>query len=119
MSADRWSRAAAALLAAALLGPLRARAADLERGKQVFIDRCAPCHGDHGAGDGPAAAAMTPKPRNFQDPDFWRGRTVVQLKLVVKQGKPGTLMAPFEGVLSDGEIDAVVDYLQSFRPRSR
>ena len=90
---------------------------DATRGKSVYETRCAPCHGSEGGGDGPAAAAITPKPRNFRDPDFWRGRSAAQLKLVVKQGRPGTLMAPFEGVLSEAEIDDVVAYIQSFRPR--
>jgi cytochrome c oxidase cbb3-type subunit 2/cytochrome c oxidase cbb3-type subunit I/II len=85
-------------------------------GQSVYDLRCAPCHGTAGGGDGPAAAAITPKPRNFRDAEFWKGRTVEQLRLVVKQGRPGTLMPPFEGVLSDAEIDDVVAYVQSFRP---
>ena len=85
-------------------------------GQRVFVERCAPCHGDAGGGDGPAAAAITPPPRNFRDPAFWRGRAEQQIRLIVRDGKPGTMMAPFQGVLSDAEIDGVVAYLQSFRP---
>ena len=94
----------------------QARAAAEAAGRQVYETRCTPCHGVGGAGDGPAAAAMEPKPRNFRDPGFWKGRSTEQLRLVVTQGRPGTLMAPFEGVLSRAEIDAVVAYVQSFRP---
>jgi mono/diheme cytochrome c family protein len=105
-------------LAATLLCAAPALAAEEgERGRDVYEVRCAPCHGSTGAGDGPAAAAITPKPRNFRDPDFWKGRTPVQLRLVVKHGRPGTLMAPFEGVLSEDEIDDVVAYVQTFRRR--
>ena len=88
------------------------------RGESIYSVRCAPCHGANGGGDGPAAAGITPKPRNFHDPDFWRGRAAEQLRLVVRQGKPGTLMPPFEGVLSTAEVDDVVGYLQGFRPAS-
>jgi len=98
----------------AAAAPADARA----RGESIYSVRCAPCHGANGAGDGPAAAGITPKPRNFRDPDFWRGRTVEQLRLVVRQGKPGTLMPPFEGVLSAAEVDDVVGYVQGFRPAS-
>jgi mono/diheme cytochrome c family protein len=111
---------AVALLGGGLIGAGPAWAADAPdaqgKGKDVYEIRCAPCHGANGAGDGPAAAALNPRPRNFRDADFWKGRTVQQLRLVVKQGRPGTLMTPFEGVLSDAEIDAVVAYVQAFRP---
>ena len=117
--------AARSLLLASLLAPVACggderRAAggaapDLATGKAGYETRCAPCHGVEGGGNGPAAAAIDPKPRNFRDPGFWQGRTLQQLRLVVKQGKPGTLMAPFEGVLSDAEIDDVIGYVQSFR----
>ncbi|HLK10138.1 MAG TPA: cytochrome c [Candidatus Binatia bacterium] len=105
--------AAAALLAAAV----PAGAADGALGKQVFLERCSACHGEHGFGDGPAANAIVPRPRNFHDPEFWKGRTPEALRAVVEHGKGTTSMMPaFEGVLSDAQIDAVVDYLQSFRP---
>ena len=99
---------------AMLDAPCALAASDL--GHRVFVERCAACHGDNGGGDGPAAAAITPPPRNFRDPAFWRGRTEQQLRLIVRDGKPGTMMAPFQGVLSDAEIDGVVAYLQTFRP---
>ena len=115
----RWVERLAALLAAAVLWNGAVWAADATRGKGVYESRCAPCHGDRGGGDGPAAAALEPKPRNFLAPEFWQGRTTTQLRLVVKSGKPGTLMAPFEGVLSDAEIDDVVAYVETFRPPAR
>jgi high-affinity iron transporter len=111
----RRRRAAGLALA---LGVMAAPAlgADAVDGKAVYEIRCAPCHGDSGEGNGPAAAALEPKPRNFRDAAFWRGRSRTSLKLVVEQGRPGTMMAPFKGVLSDAEIDGVVRYVESFRP---
>jgi len=38
--------------------------------EEIFTTRCQTCHGPEGAGDGPGAAALAPKPRNFQDPAF-------------------------------------------------
>lgn len=35
--------------------------------KEIFATRCAACHGPDGRGDGPGAAAMVPKPRNYHD----------------------------------------------------
>lgn len=94
---------------------VRAEPAAEPTGRRVFVERCAPCHGEDGNGDGPAAAALEPRPRNLRDPAFWQGRGTEQLRAIVRQGKPGTMMQPFADVLSDGEIDAVVAYLGRFR----
>jgi high-affinity iron transporter len=94
----------------------RAQADDAVLGKKVYGERCSPCHGESGGGDGPAAAAIKPSPRNFRDAEFWRARTSAQLRATVRDGRPGTMMAPFAGTLSEAEIDAVVGYLATFRP---
>lgn len=39
-------------------------------GMEAFKSRCAPCHGESGHGDGPASAALTPKPRNYTDTNW-------------------------------------------------
>ena len=109
-------RSTAAAFAALTLALCGRRAPAADDGKVVYEIRCAPCHGSAGTGDGPAAAALEPKPRNFRDPGFWRGRSRTSLKLTVEQGRPGTMMSPFKGVLSDAEIDDVVSYVESFRP---
>ncbi len=45
---------------------------ELEQGKTVYngIGACASCHGAAGMGDGPAAAALTPKPRSFASGEY-------------------------------------------------
>jgi mono/diheme cytochrome c family protein len=84
------------------------------RGARIYAERCSGCHGDAGRGDGPAAAALVPRPRDFTDATFWRDRTPDALREVVRKGKPGTMMAPFDGVLGDADIDAVVAFLRTF-----
>ena len=37
----------------------------LDRGKQVYAQKCSVCHGDSGKGDGPSADYSSPRPRNF------------------------------------------------------
>jgi len=91
-------------------------AAESDSGRVIYEQRCAACHGATGDGSGLAAAAMDPRPRNLRDAEFWRGRTAADVRQVVRDGKRGTLMAPFAGALSDAEIDAVVAYVESFRP---
>ena len=43
----------------------RLSAQDTTKGEAIYEKWCAGCHGDTGAGDGPAAAYMLPRPRNF------------------------------------------------------
>src|ERR1043166_2223901 len=38
---------------------------DTSAGKLVYVKWCAGCHGETGAGDGPAAHYMLPRPRDF------------------------------------------------------
>ena len=86
---------------------------------RLYAERCSGCHGDQGGGDGPAAAALIPPPRNFRDAALWRDRTFEQMRTVVKKGKPGTMMPPFDGVLTDAEIDAVTHFVQRFAPPAK
>lgn len=39
----------------------------LAKGKALYSENCAVCHGDSGDGKGPAAAGMSPPPANFMD----------------------------------------------------
>jgi len=41
------------------------KAAGLKAGKSLFDTNCAMCHGNAGKGDGPAGAALNPKPRDL------------------------------------------------------
>jgi mono/diheme cytochrome c family protein len=80
-------------------------------GAKLYAERCGGCHGDTGGGDGPAAAALVPRPKNFHE---LAGKSLDDLRAIVKKGKPGTMLPPFAGVLSDPEIDAVTRHVQRF-----
>ncbi|HYH96241.1 urate hydroxylase PuuD [Hyalangium sp.] len=45
-------------------------ASPAEEARAVFTQRCVPCHGPEGRGNGPSAAALNPKPRNYSDPEW-------------------------------------------------
>lgn len=54
--------------------------------RKVFSTKCVVCHGDHGAGDGPGAAALTPKPRAFSDATWQASVTDDHIKKTIIEG---------------------------------
>lgn len=68
---------------------------DLARAAGLYAQTCASCHGAKGAGDGPAAASLDPKPVAFTDHDRARQRTPLALFQVISQGVSGTAMPSF------------------------
>lgn len=59
---------------------------DVAKGKEIFAQRCVPCHGASGAGDGPASASLDPKPRRFTDPAWQDQVTDEYIEKIVKMG---------------------------------
>ena len=105
----RSNRAISLAAAAALLAAFAARAAEpkktpelLAKGKASFEMNCASCHGPNGAGDGPAAAALDPKPRNLATAPLKGGDKPAQIFATLGKGIPNTAMIAF-GHLSEEE----------------
>jgi mono/diheme cytochrome c family protein len=92
------------------------------RALQLFTDRCAGCHGPRGGGDGPAAAALNPRPRNFADPS-WHGRaTDEHLRAVITRGGAAMglspMMPPSPDLATDRPtLDALVEHLRALMAR--
>jgi mono/diheme cytochrome c family protein len=62
--------------------------------KSLFRSKCVVCHGDHGAGDGPGAAAIVPKPRAFADPEWQASATDEHIKKIILEGGPAVGKSP-------------------------
>ena len=94
-----------------------------ERGRKIYFRACAACHGMRGDGNGPAATGFDPAPRNFRR-GVYKFRTTVSgvlpldedLVRTVREGVPGTEMPRWKSVLSDSDIEAVVQYIKTFSP---
>ena len=80
---------------------------ELAEGKSLYTAKCQICHGANGKGDGPAAAALNPRPADFTDPAFWQNNAEEKIKRTVTSGKGA--MPAFD--LKDDEIKAVADYM--------
>src|SRR4029077_2679078 len=96
-------------------------AQDTTKGKAVYVKWCAGCHGEGGAGDGPAAARMLPRPRNFTGA-IYKIRTTASGELptdadlmrAIDEGLPGSAMPAWKGRLSDAERRDVAAYIKTF-----
>lgn len=85
----------------------------IAKGKKIFAGTCSACHGAEADGQGPAAGALKPPPRNFLDPDakYTRGRSPLDLYATLSEGNPGTAMPGFSASLSVEDRWAVIHYL--------
>ncbi len=60
--------------------------AAVEEAHTMFKTVCATCHGQDGRGDGPAAASLNPKPRNYTDKVWQASVTDDQIKNTILMG---------------------------------
>jgi mono/diheme cytochrome c family protein len=82
----------------------------LDLGSQVYRAHCVQCHGENGAGDGPAAAQFPVAAANFQE---LRPSIAASLR-AVRNGVEGTPMAPWSSQLPEAELSAVAYFVRGF-----
>jgi cytochrome c oxidase cbb3-type subunit I/II len=93
-------------------------------GKEVYGRRCIGCHGEKGDGNGPAAAFLQTKPRDFTKGIFKFHSTQGDnplptdgdLYVTISHGLWGTAMPPWYGISSQDRI-AVIQYIKTFSNR--
>ncbi|MGQ0545141.1 MAG: FTR1 family protein [Betaproteobacteria bacterium] len=71
-------------------------APDLARGKALYAERCAACHGADGRGDGLSAKGLEPPPSSFHDLERMAQRSAYGLYNTITLGVEGTSMASFK-----------------------
>ena len=88
----------------------------------IYMKRCSQCHGEDGDGLGVAADRMYPAPRDFtlglfkykttdSDSEF---PTDDDLRSTIKNGLTGTAMPGWKDLLTDTEIDALIEKIKVF-----
>jgi cytochrome c553 len=105
------------LFAMMVVGAAPVLAADADAGQGKFQQLCATCHGMTGAGDGPAAAALRPRPRDMSDAGWQQDVTDQYLTQVIRNGGPAVglspMMTPFGHALNDQEIQDIVAFIRT------
>ena len=62
------------------------------RGRALFLQHCALCHGDRGDGRGPRREGLSSPPRDFTDPAWRRSTTPRLVYFAIREGRPQTPM---------------------------
>ena len=93
-----------------LKNPYPGNTAALNEGKQLYITNCAPCHGSKGRGDGPAAAALNPKPADHSA-DAVQKETDGSLYWKISEGH--NPMPEYKQALTDKQRWELVDYIRT------
>ncbi|MDZ4711156.1 MAG: cytochrome c [bacterium] len=94
------------------------RSTVLGKGKDLYNANCASCHGETGAGNGPAGATLNPPPRNFVDPSkqIWKnGPKVSNMYVTLQDGIPNTGMGSFANIPPEDRF-SIIQYTQTFDP---
>ncbi len=97
-------------------GPSPAAAA-----QDLYKTRCVPCHGETGKGDGPGAAALTPKPRNYTDAAWQKSVKDEDIKKTILYGGAAVGKSPLmpgnpdlDGDDKKAQLDALVAIVRGF-----
>lgn len=108
------------VLSVVLLVAINASAED--KGKQLYDQWCAQCHGYNGDADAYATEFTLPKPRDFtfgtykfRSTPTGDAPTDEDMIKTIRRGNPGTVMPAWER-FTDEDVRAIVGYIKGFAP---
>jgi mono/diheme cytochrome c family protein len=106
--------------AAALKNPVAATPESIAAGKKAYDANCASCHGNmaQGAERAGIVISIIQEQGGKQAPDLTddksdHGSTDGEIYTVIKKGVPPTMMAGWDGRISDTEIWSIVNYIRA------
>jgi mono/diheme cytochrome c family protein len=94
-------------------------AADTAKGGELYAQRCAMCHGDKGAGDGPVAATIPEgmKPRNLTA-EYKYATDDTKFKELLQKGGAGVGLSPLMPAQSDlkpDDLDNIIAFVKTLK----
>ncbi len=111
--------------ALSLRNPVAPTPESIAAGKKAYDTNCAPCHGNmaQGAVKAGVVISIIEEQRGKQPPDLtddqWdHGSTDGEVFTVIKRGAPPTMMAGFDGRLSDNEIWSIINYIRTLAQKT-
>lgn len=101
---------------ASLPGCLHAAGGETGKGKSIYDNLCARCHGPDGKGGG--VMKFTPPVADLTSPTV-QSKLDATLMKEIHEGRKNTAMGAWKFALSDEEISDVTDYLRTLGSDSR
>ena len=96
----------------------------LATGKKAYDTYCAPCHGNAAQGAVKAGTVISiieemkgKQPPDLTDDQWDHGSSDEAIFTAIKKGVPPTMMAGYDGQISDADIRAIVRYIRSLAPK--
>ena len=106
-----------------LLSSYSSADADIEEGRRLYRENCAPCHGNSGKGDGIGAKSLPVRPADHTDAAAMKSRSDAFLRDVIVKGGSAmglsAFMPAWQGLFKENEIRDLVQYIRSLAPLSK
>jgi putative copper export protein/mono/diheme cytochrome c family protein len=93
--------------------PIAATPQSLAMGEGIYLRYCQACHGVSGRGDGPAAAALKPRPADLRV-HMAAGHSDGHIFLKISEGVNGTAMPSFAKTLTEEGRWHVLNFIRTF-----
>jgi mono/diheme cytochrome c family protein len=95
-----------------LKNPIAPTESTLKAAKEIYMNECAECHGEHGKGDGPKAMMHTPAPADLTDAGQMNTVTDGEIFYQISEGKKP--MPSFKKRLTEDQRWGLVLFVRSF-----
>lgn len=101
---------------AGMKNPVPATESSVAAGREVYLAKCAACHGERGDGHGHGVPDYGKRPADLTRPSYVYGTTDGDVFDVIRNGvEPSLAMPAWDGIISDTDIWSLVNYLRMLR----
>lgn len=98
-------------------GAVKITSADRKEANEMFATRCAACHGQFGRGDGPGAAGLNPKPRNYADAVWQKATSDEEIEKAIVYG--GAAVGKSPQMVANPDLQAKPGVVAALREKVR